>query len=184
MTGRCTLPSAASLATAWCNGLQSSCAHLQSSVEKLQASVTQRCVNSIPSKNVCVCVFFLGFPRCPPSHSFTLSFLSMLCNFFFLSCFYLCDFFRSQCNLGNNRLLAAQISFWEFRVFESCAVYDFVLRFFWVFFINFFFNFFLFLRFVSTQDLTVIREKKNCQNLRSVGSFPGKMQIICSRKKL
>jgi NAD-dependent DNA ligase len=39
------------LATAWCNGLQSSCAHLQSSVEKLQASVTQRCVNSIPSSN-------------------------------------------------------------------------------------------------------------------------------------
>ncbi|CAM6017894.1 unnamed protein product [Sphagnum balticum] len=51
MTGRCTAPSAASLATAWCNGLQSSCAHLQSSVEKLQASVTQRCVNSIPSSN-------------------------------------------------------------------------------------------------------------------------------------
>jgi hypothetical protein len=64
MAGRCTPPSVASLATAWCNGLQSSCAHLQSSVEKLQASVTQRCVNSIPSKNVCVCVcvFFLGFP--------------------------------------------------------------------------------------------------------------------------
>jgi hypothetical protein len=69
MTGRCTAPSAASLATAWCNGLQSSCAHLQSSVEKLQASVTQRCVNSIPSKNVCVCVcvcmcvcVILGFP--------------------------------------------------------------------------------------------------------------------------
>jgi hypothetical protein len=100
MTGRCIPPSAASLATAWCNGLQSSCAHLQSSVEKLQASVTQRCVNSIPSKNVCVCLcvcfFFFGGFRCPPLHSYTLSFLSMLCNFFFLPCFYLCDFFRSQ----------------------------------------------------------------------------------------
>ncbi|CAK9859747.1 unnamed protein product [Sphagnum jensenii] len=51
MAGRCTPPSAASLATAWSNGLLSSCVHLQSSVEKLQASVTQRCVNSIPSSN-------------------------------------------------------------------------------------------------------------------------------------